>query len=175
MNYEEATDRVKNIQRAVISTKSDTVLQVFSALVFLDGYWIKQRAKLFLAQTTHAHLKAMRQAGDDPHHRLTMEVFYASLQEYLQDKSGEVETSVEHDIPTWIEANAAAIASANIRIMEAALPDEETSLHRTLIEFHRHIDFAACEDEQNAVLQRTWSAIEAKIEAFLANAQEDVL
>jgi hypothetical protein len=83
MNYEEATDRVKNIQKAVISTKSDTVLQVFSALVFLDGYWIKQRAKLFLAQTTHAHLKAMRQAGDDPHHRLTMEVFYASLQEYL--------------------------------------------------------------------------------------------
>lgn len=62
-------------------------------------------------------------------------------------------------------------ASANIRIMEAALPTDEIPAHRTLIEFHRHIDFAACEDEQNAVLQRAWSVIEKRIETFLAEAQ----
>jgi len=55
--------------------------------------------------------------------------------------------------------------------MEAALPTDEIPAHRTLIEFHRHIDFAVCEDEQNAVLQRTWSAIETKITALLAEDQ----
>lgn len=171
MNYQKATRIVETIHKAVISTQASAIEQVFSALVFLDGYRIMQRAELFLAETGHEHLNAMSMAGDDPLHRLTMEVFYACLLEHMQDKPAEVETSVEHDIPLWIEANAAAIASANIRIMEAALPADELPAHRTLIEFHRHIDFAACEDEQNAVLQRTWSAIETKITALLAEAQ----
>ena len=173
MNHEQAINIAGMLSQAVISTKTETVLQAFSALVFLDGYEIKQRAKQFLAQTDHGHLKAMILAGDDLLHRLTMDVFYSSLLEPMQDKPAEIEASVEHDIPTWIEANAAAIASANIRIMEAALPTDEISLHRTLIEFHRHIDFAACEDEQNAALQRTWSAIEKKIEVFLAESRDE--
>lgn len=171
MNYQKATRIVEAIQKTVTSTQSSTIQQVFSALVFLDSHRIMQRAELFLGETGQEHLHAMSITGDDPLHRLTMEVFYASLLEYAQDKPAEVETSVEHDIPTWIEANAAAIASANIRIMEAALPSDEIPSHRTLIEFHRHIDFAACENEQNAVLQRTWAAIEAKIMAFLADNQ----
>jgi hypothetical protein len=173
MNYEKATKVVATIQKAVISTQSGLIEQVFSALVFLDGHQIMQRAQLFLAETSHEHLKMMTMADDDPLHRLTMDVFYSSLLEPMQDKPAEVEASVEHDIPTWIEANAAAIASANIRIMEDALPTEEISLHRTLIEFHRHIDFAACEDEQNAALQHTWSAIEKKIEAFVADNRDE--
>jgi hypothetical protein len=168
MNHQKATKIVETIRQAVISTQSSTIEQAFSALVFLDGYRIMQRAELFLAEIGHEHLKMMRMTGDDPLHRLTMEVFYACLLEYVQDKPAEVETSVEHDIPLWIEANAAIIASANIRIMEAALPADEIPAHRTLIEFHRHIDFAACEDEQNTVLQRTWAAIETKITALLA-------
>ncbi len=171
MNYQKATRIVETIQNAVISTQSSTIEQVFSALAFLDDYRIMQRAELFLAEIGHTHLKEMSMAGDDPLHRLTMDVFYTSMFEYMQDKPAEVEASVEHDIPTWIEANAAAIASANIRIMEAALPADEIPSHRSLIEFHRHIDFAVCEDEQNAVLQQTWSAIEAKITALLAEDQ----
>ena len=171
MNYQKATKIVEAIRKAVISTQSDPIEQVFSALAFLDGHLIMQRAELLLAETSHEHLHAMSIAGDDPLHRLTMEVFYTSMLEYAQDKPAEVETSVEHDIPTWIEANAAAIASANIQIMEAALPTNELPAHRALIEFHRHIDFAACEDAQNAVLQQTWSAIEAKIMALLAENQ----
>lgn len=171
MNYQKATKIVETIRKAVISTQSSPIEQVFNALVFLDGYRIMQRAELFLAETGHEHLKAISMAGDDPLHRLTMDVFYTSLLEYMRDKPAEVEGSVEHDIPTWIEANAAAITSANIQIMEAALPSDEIPSHRTLIEFHRHIDFSACEDEQNATLQRTWSAIEARIEAFLADDQ----
>jgi hypothetical protein len=169
MNYEEAIGIVETMQRAVISTQSSTVLQAFSALVFLDGDWIIRRAEQFLAELHHATFKAIADEGDDPLHRLTMEVFYASLFDYMQDKPAEVEASVEYDIPTWIEANAAAIASANIQIMEAALPADEMPAHRTLIEFHRHIDFAACEDEQNAALQRAWSAIEKRIKAFLVD------
>lgn len=176
MNYEEATDRVKNIQRAVISTKSDTILQTFSALVFLDAHQVTQRATQVLAALQPATLIALCQSGDDLQHRLTMEVFDASLLAVLQAKPADVEPGVADDIETWIEANAAAVASANLKAMEVALPDEDPpQAHRTLIEFHHHIDFAACEQEQNAVLQRAWSAIEAKIEAFLANAQEDVL
>jgi hypothetical protein len=171
MNVQKATRTVETIRKAVISTQSGPIEQVFSALAFLDGHQIMQRAELFLAEIGHEHLHAMHITGDDPLHRLTMETFYTSLLEYAQDKPAEVETSVEHDIPLWIEANAAAIASANIRIMEAALPSAEIPSHRTLIEFHRHIDFAACEDTQNAMLQRTWAAIEMKITALLAEDQ----
>lgn len=170
MNYEEATSIIHSLGQAVIATQSGPIQQAFSALVFLDGYRIKQRAKQVFAQTNYTTLEALRQAGDDPRHRLTMDVFYESLHEYVQDKPAEVDPSVEHDIPTWIEGNAAAIAAANLRIMEAALPSDEIPAHRALIEFHQHIDFATCEDEQNAALQSTWSAIEKKIEAFLAEA-----
>ena len=171
MNYEKATQVIATIESAVISTQSGPIEQVFSALVFLDGHRVMQCAERFLAEIGHTHLRAMSRAGDDLRHRLTMEVFYASMFEVMQDKPAEIEASVEHDVPLWIEANAAAIASANILIMEAALPTDEIPAHRTLIEFHRHIDFAVCEDEQNAVLQRTWSAIETKITALLAEDQ----
>jgi hypothetical protein len=76
MNYQKATRIVETICTAVISTQSSPIEQVFSALVFLDGHQIMQRAELFLAETGHEHLNAMSMAGDDPLHRLTMDVFY---------------------------------------------------------------------------------------------------
>jgi len=173
MNDQEATRIVANLKNAVIATHPGPIRQAFSALAALDADRVTQRAAQVLADIDHTVLTTLRQAGDDPQQRLTMEVFDASLLEYLQDKPAEVESSVVHDIPTWIEANAAAVAAANIKIMEAALPAEEPSqAHRTLIEFHQHIDFAAFENEQNAALQRAWSTIEAQIEDFLAHAPE---
>ncbi len=83
MNYQKATGIVKTIQRAVISTESSTIEQVFSALVFLDGYWIAKRAELFLAETGHEHFNAMSMAGDDPLQRLTMDVFYLAFAYFL--------------------------------------------------------------------------------------------
>ncbi|MCB1764439.1 MAG: hypothetical protein KDJ22_00045 [Candidatus Competibacteraceae bacterium] len=168
MNVQEATRIVDRLQQVVIATQPGPIQEAFSALVVLDGYWIVRRAEQFLAETHHATYKALADQGDDPAHRLTMDVFYTSLHEYAQDKPAEVDPSVEHDIPNWIEGNATAIASANIRLMEAALPSDEIPAHRALIEFHQHIDFAACEDEQNAALQYAWSVIEKRIEVFLA-------
>ena len=145
MNYPQAAAIVSALDRAVIATQPGPIQEAFSALVFLDDYWIVRRAQQFLAETHHATYKALADQGDDPVHRLTMDVFYTSLHEYAQDKPAEVDPSVEHDIPNWIEGNAAAIASANIRRMEAALPSDEIPSHRAMIEFHQHNDYAACE------------------------------
>jgi hypothetical protein len=173
MNDKEATSIIETLQKAVISTKSSTVRQAFSALVFLDAHQVTQHATQVLAALQPATLIALCQSGDDLQHRLMMEVFDASLLAVLQAKPADVEPGVADDIETWIEANAAAVASANLKTMEVALPDEDPpQAHRTLIEFHHHIDFAACEKEQNDALQRAWSAIAAQIEEYLANIPE---
>ena len=171
MNDAEAAAVIENLQRAVIATHPGPIRRAFSALVARDIRDIRHRAEQDLARIDRAVLDALRQADDDPQHRLTLDVFHASVLEPLQDKPAAVEPAVVHDIETWIEANATAVASANLRIMEAALPDEAPpQAHRSLIEFHQHIDFAACEAEQQAALQRIWSAIEARIAALLADA-----
>jgi hypothetical protein len=173
MTLDEATAIVTHIKRAVISPQARTIREVFSALAWLDGYRIEERSRQALDAIDLAVLAAGRLDDTELLHVVTMEVFYGGLYEYLEEKSADIEMSVEHDVPTWIEANAPMVASANLRTMEAALPSDDAQAYRTLIEFHGLIDFADYAAEQNRVLQDTWVGIEAKIQAYLAGAGVD--
>jgi hypothetical protein len=170
MTYDQATAVAADIGRAVLSPQPRTVREAFDALAFLDGYRIAQRARSILDGAVSDALADAGSDGADRLHRARMDVFYGSVFEYLEEKTADIEPSVEHDVPTWIEANALAVASANLKIMEAALPAHERDAHRTLIEFHGRIDFGACEAEQNRVLQAVWEDLDAAIRARLAAA-----
>jgi hypothetical protein len=97
-----------------------------------------------------------------------METFRTTLFECLEEKCPDLEPEVPHDIPTWIEANAPLVTSANIRIMATALPEDDPRAHWSLIEFHRVLDPSQCEAEQICALLEVWSDIEARIRARLA-------
>ena len=98
-----------------------------------------------------------------------MDVFYASMLAYLTANTDDIDESVEHDVPSWIEANAPALATTNLKRMEAALPDEP-NMHRALVAFHQLVDMEAFEAQQNRLLQDAWADIEADIRVRLVAA-----
>jgi hypothetical protein len=157
MNDVEANRILDDIESAAVSTNPDKIRKTFSALVFLDGARIAKLAEQVMAETDLGDLLG-EFAGDEAFHRLTMDVFYGSMLESLREKAPEADESVEHDVPSWIDGNAPLVAAANLGIMEeAALPANGVPDRRALIQFHRIIDLAACEEEQTTALLSVWS------------------
>jgi hypothetical protein len=170
LTLSEASDIVADIDRLVISTEPETIMAVFRALALLDAQQIEERARCFVGITDPADLWDNRLGPDDLRHRLTMDTFQGSMAEYLVEKCPEIAPSVEHDIPTWIEANAPTVAWANLKVMESHLPVDDPQAYRSLIELHRLLDLDACEAEQTRILLDAWAAIESRIDARLAGA-----
>jgi ATP-dependent helicase YprA (DUF1998 family) len=173
MSEPEAIAIVGELGEIVRSSSAERIVAAFGALAALDAYWIERRAGTIIDGLDPELLDDGGMGAAGLLHRATMDTFRASLFECLEDKCPDIEPSVEHDIPTWIEANAPLVTSANIRIMEAALPADDPQAHRTLIEFHRLVDLDACEAEQERVLLEVWSDIETDIRARLALAEPD--
>lgn len=171
MDDQQAQRIADNLPGFLLSRNPDQIREAFRALVFLDGQRIRHLAEPVIAETDIQDLLEEFD-GDLPQaiHRFMMDVFVESVLETLREKAPEVDTSVEHDAASWIEANAAAITAANIGILEAALPHERVPVRRTLIEFHHQIDFEAWEADQNATIQSVWGDIETQIKGRLANA-----
>lgn len=168
LTLSEAAEIIVNIDRLVSSTEPETIMAVFRALALLDAHEIEERARCFVEVTDPAGFWDNRLGPDDLRHRLTMDTFQGSMAEYLVEKCPEIWPSVEHDIPTWIEANAPTVAWANLKRMERHLPADDPQAYRSLIELHRLIDLEACEAEQTRILLDAWTAIESRIEARLA-------
>lgn len=173
MSEREAIAIVGELGEVVRSPRAERIMSALSALAALDAYWIDRRACTVIDGLDPDLLDDGGMGAAGLLHRATMDTFRASLFECLEDKCPDIEPSVEHDIPTWIEANAPLVTSANIRIMEAALPADDPQAHRSLIEFHRLLDPSQCEAEQICVLLGVWSDIEAKIRARLALPEPD--
>ena len=170
LTEDEATAIAANLAGAVRSTQPGTIRRAFTALASLDGYRIARLAMDVLDETDLATVAQPGASAAERAHRAAMDVFYGSLYAYLSTHADGVDQSVEHDVPSWIEANAPALMSANLARMEAALPDAGAQRHRTLVEFHQRIDLDACESEQNRILQATWGHIEAAIAVRLGAA-----
>ncbi len=122
----------------------------FSAWVRHDQQQFEQIAGRIMAEMDRTALEAARCAGDDPRQMLTREIF-AALLDYCRRHTNDLDPSVEHDIPNWIEGNAAALADAHyqrLHLQEQATP-------------------AWAEQEQNDALQAAWATIETRIRAYL--------
>lgn len=168
MTEDEATAIAADLAGAVLSARHGRVGEAFAALASLDGYRIIRLARQVLDETDLATLADPDATPEEREHRAAMDVFHGSLFAYLSAHAEGIDESVEHDVPSWIEANAPALMSANLKRMEAALPADEPNPHRTLVEFHQRVDLDAFEAEQNRVLQTAWAEIETSIRARLA-------
>jgi hypothetical protein len=163
MPKREALAIVAELPKVVCSTRAERIMTAFEALVTLDAERIEGRAREALDGLDPEALGADDLGPDDLLQRATMEVFRESLLGALAETCTDIEPVVEGDIATWIAANAPAVALANIRVMEAALPANDPHAHRKLSEFHGLLDPARCEAEQTWVLLETWAGIEAQV------------
>lgn len=145
------------------------IKDVFNALVFFDSSLIEEQAKQFLQQLDLMTLKVNSTDTADFQHCVIMEVFNASMLDFLQKKSSSIESSVEDDIPLWIEAHAETIARTKLKEMEKYIITSGKPSDNDLIEFHQKVDFSVYESQQNIILQKTWEAIELKISNYLKN------
>lgn len=147
--------------RCAVATGDEAqVASVFSALVWQDAEHIAERSKAFLKEFIPIYVTDESLLPDSLEACLRMDLFGASVLAYLESKEADVELSVEHDIDNWIEANAPAVASANLRLMEEALGQASAETHREVIKLHQLVSLEACERLQYRALQETWSGIE---------------
>ncbi|NCA72734.1 MAG: hypothetical protein EOM91_22290 [Sphingobacteriia bacterium] len=113
MSEREAIAIVGELGEIVRSTRSERLLDAFGALAALDAYWIERRASTVIDGLDPDLFDDGGMGADGVLHQARMEVFRTSLLECLEDKCPDIEPSVEHDIPTWIEANAALVCRAH--------------------------------------------------------------
>ncbi len=146
---------------ALLSETRTHLNVLLEAFVALDHNLIQHRAFDFIAQLTDEALSSIHQLSpQEQRHRLTMDVFYASMLAWAVDKSPEVETQVDDDIDLWIEANTPAVVAANVERVVTIL-----SPHG--LDGYRYVDYDALERQQQQALQATWAIIEGWIEPLL--------
>jgi len=143
---------------------SEQIQEVFISIIYLDGCSMVQQAEKALKEIDLDMLKESNFDEDDFKHRLMMDVFNESMLDFLEKKSPLVESSVEHDIESWIDGHAEIITSANIKKIEKYLVSDGTPLSdKDLIHFHNKINFSVLESFQNESLQKTWKLIESNL------------
>ena len=162
MSQELARDIVEMLCRIMATREFEPISAAFDNFLAADAKTIDEAAEQFIAETNIGALAAELFPGEDLRYRLTMDTFYASMLDYLCEKCPTLEHSVEHDIPSWIEANAPELARFNIETLTLAMPDDGT-----LEDIDPRLSLAHLEDRQLAMMKETWTAIEARIEALL--------
>lgn len=170
------TELSDQLGRALLSADKAMLTAVFERLAMLDGYRIAKRARSVLEALSPEVLDRL---GDDPlerAHKVTMSAFRASVLSYFEEKSASVEPSVRGDITAWIDANAGAIASVNLQIMEDAISQAGTTAAQEahsgsaqqLARFRQLVDQRACEHHQQRILRDIWAGIETAIADLLS-------
>ncbi|WP_201220557.1 hypothetical protein [Halochromatium roseum] len=157
--------------RAAVATGShERVAEVFSLLIWQDGERISVRAKTFLEQFAPSYFAEKGLTAATIEERLRMETFSASVLAYLDGRGVEIELSVERDIATWIEANAPAMVSANLKLMEQQLGPDGFAAHRDQVKLHQLISLKIYEAVQQRALEKVWADIEADLAEVMAAA-----
>lgn len=99
------------------------VASVFSALACEGRRQLAERIQAFLKAFAPFYL-AKEGSGTAPlEQRLQLDMIRDGMLSYLEGKEADIEQAVEHDIQTWIEANAPAMASATLGLMEQRLAE----------------------------------------------------
>lgn len=159
------------LQNALQSADTATLARVYERLALLDGYQVAKRARGVIEALTPEVLERL---GNDPierAHQVTMSTFRASVLSYFEEKSASVEPSVRGDITAWIDANAGAMTSANLQLMEDAISNTGTAAGQDdpsggaeqRSQFRQLIDRRTCEHHQQRILRDIWAGIETAI------------
>ena len=158
------------LREAVAAGSHDRVANVFSLLIWQDGERISVRAKAFLEQFAPSYFAEEALTAEMIEERLRMGMFVASVLAYLEGRGVEIELSVERDIASWIEANAPAMVSANLELMEQQLGPAGFATHRDQIKLHQLISLELYEAVQQRALEKIWADIEMELSDVMAAA-----
>jgi hypothetical protein len=164
MNIEEATTILNELEnsRCLKNEDANFIQNVFQALAVRDAHEIEVKAAQFLQTVDLETLRTNSIDEEEFLHRATMDTFYYSMLEFLQEHFPEVDSCVEHDINSWIEANAEHITVGYIKKMETFI-SEHSPQHNDVIEFHQKVNLNDCEAVLNGIFQQSWKDIELKI------------
>lgn len=162
MSHELARDIVEMLCRVMVTRDFEKISATFDHFLVADAKTIDEAAEQFIAETNIGALAAERFPGENLRYRLTMDTFYAAMLDYLCKKCPTLEHSVEHDIQSWIKANAPELARFNAEILCLAMPGGGT-----LEDIDPRLSLANLEARQRVILEKTWTAIEARINALL--------
>lgn len=158
------------LREAVATGYHERIANIFSLLIWQDGERISVRAKTFLEQFAPNYFAEEGLTAETIEDRLRMEMFGASVLAYLEGRGVDIELSVERDIATWIEVNAPAMVSANLKLMEQQLGQVGFAAHRDQVKLHHLISLEVYEAVQQRALEKVWDDIETKLADVMAAA-----
>jgi hypothetical protein len=158
------------LREAVATGSHERIANIFSLLIWQDGQRISVRAKTFLEQFAPSYFAEQGLTAAMIEDRLRLEMFSAGVLAYLDGRGVDIELSVERGIATWIEANAPAMVSANLKLMEQQLGPAGFATHRDQIKLHQLISLEVYEAVQQRVLEKVWADIEAELADVMAAA-----
>lgn len=158
------------LREAVAIGSHERVAEVFSLLIWQDGERISVRAKTFLEQFAPSYFAEKHLTAAMIEDRLRREMFSAGVLAYLDGRGAEIDLSVERDIATWIKANAPAMVSANLKLMEQQLGPAGFATHRDQVKLHQLISLEIYEAVQQRALEKVWADIEADLVDVMAAA-----
>jgi len=151
----------KALRAAVATSNQERLQNVLGLVVLEDVVEIKTRGKAFLAEFAPNYLADETLNPDNLVDQLRMDLFNASVIDYLDGRGVEVELSVEHDIATWIEANTPAMVSANLRLMEQQLGASGVETHLEVVKLHQLLRMTIFEGVQQRAIEDCWATLEA--------------
>jgi hypothetical protein len=150
----------KALRAAVATQNQERLNNVLGLVVWADVEQITRRANAFLEAFAPNYLADETLSRDRRLDQLRMDLFNASVIDYLDGRGVEVELSVEHDIATWIEANTPAMVSANLRLMERQLGAPGVETHLDVVKLHQLVKLNVFEAVQQRAIEECWAGLE---------------
>lgn len=168
MQEPSSTELQAALQAAIEASAPDRIAAVFERLALFDGYQIAKRARAYLEAL-------MTESGPGPEadlleraREITYGAFQASVWDYVQHKGAKADPAFTGDVPGWIDANAAAVAAANLAIMGGTLSGQGIADADMSARLEALVDKKGCELTQRRILRDIWAGVETSIAEVVA-------
>jgi hypothetical protein len=167
MQEPSSTELQAALQAALDASEPEKIAAVFEQLALSDGYQIAKRARAYLEALISQPGSAPETDPLERAQQVTRRAFHASLWDYLRYKRVEVDPAFDGDVPGWIDANAAAVAAANLAIMRRALSNQHAADAGTPSKLEALVDVGDCQRKQRRILRDIWAGVETSIAEIL--------
>lgn len=164
MHHTLTSEIANSICQLIATGDIEKILSAFDIFLEIDSSIIQESAEDFINQADISLILENRFSGESLRDRLLMEVFYASMLDYLCEKCHKLENSVEHDIQNWIDSNSLELAQFNAEVLRLAIQGGGK-----LEDIDPCVNLVNLENRQRKMLEDTWSNIENRVDDLIKN------
>jgi hypothetical protein len=166
MTYEEANQILTEVNGGnyLKNEDSDYIERVFEAMISSQINIIEQKAREYLEHQEILTLKNSIYDKQELENHIKNRTFFCSMHEILETQFPNIDPSVEHDIPSWIYANAELVTAGYIKQMEKFISDSAEPTYKEINDFHQKFNFDEFESNFNNLFQNAWTEIVADID-----------